>query len=228
MAFIEPMHRNKPNITYLLTYSLHEDIIKRKHFPHYWPFVRVIHWSPVNSPQKKPVTPSFDVFFICTWINCWVKNCEAGDMRRHCAHYDVILLWLCPSKLCLPLELSFLYLFKCFYIWQRIMKINHESVWDLNLIITNLYMDITRHRRAPNCGITAGSSHKRALCPLWNFQLGLAPIWSYGIFFLQFFFFFFGGGGGRQVGPNDCYQLIFNFKPWPRALASYKFSKTHI
>ena len=22
MAFIEPMHRNKPNITYLLTYSL--------------------------------------------------------------------------------------------------------------------------------------------------------------------------------------------------------------
>ena len=138
---------------------------------------------------KKASDAKLWCFFICTWINCWVKNCEAGDMRRHRAHYDVILMWLCPSKLCLPLDLSFLYLFKCFYIWQRIMKINHESVWDLNLIITNLYMDITRHRRAPNCGITAGSSHKRVLCPLWNFQLGLAPIWSYGIFFLANFFF---------------------------------------
>ena len=30
----------------------HEDIIKWKHFPHYWSFVRGIHWSPVNSPHK--------------------------------------------------------------------------------------------------------------------------------------------------------------------------------
>ena len=31
---------------------LHDDVIKWKHFPHYWPFVRGIHWSPVNSPHK--------------------------------------------------------------------------------------------------------------------------------------------------------------------------------
>ena len=30
----------------------HDDIIKWKHFPHYWPFVRGIHRSPVNSPHK--------------------------------------------------------------------------------------------------------------------------------------------------------------------------------
>ena len=26
---------------------------------------------------------------ICAWRNRWVGNREAGDLRRHCAHYDV-------------------------------------------------------------------------------------------------------------------------------------------
>ena len=30
----------------------HDDVIKWKHFPRYWPFVRGIHRSPVNSPHK--------------------------------------------------------------------------------------------------------------------------------------------------------------------------------
>ena len=29
----------------------HDDVIKWIHFPHYWPFARGIHRSPVNSPQ---------------------------------------------------------------------------------------------------------------------------------------------------------------------------------
>ena len=41
----------------------HDDVIKWKHFPRYWPFVRGIHRSPVNSPTQRPVTWSFDVFF---------------------------------------------------------------------------------------------------------------------------------------------------------------------
>ena len=41
----------------------HDDVIKWKHFPRYWPFVRGIHRSPVNSPHKRPVTRSFAVFF---------------------------------------------------------------------------------------------------------------------------------------------------------------------
>ena len=35
-----------------MTTSLHDDIIKWKHFRRYWPFVRGIHRSPVNSPHK--------------------------------------------------------------------------------------------------------------------------------------------------------------------------------
>ena len=29
---------------------------------------------------------------ICTQINGWVNNDEAGDLRRHCAHYDVSVM----------------------------------------------------------------------------------------------------------------------------------------
>ena len=47
---------------------------------------------PGEFPTQKPVTQSFDVFFDCHRINCWVSNGEAGDLRRHGAHYDVIVM----------------------------------------------------------------------------------------------------------------------------------------
>ena len=33
--------------------KFNDDVIKWKHFPRYWPFVRVIHRSPVNSLHTK-------------------------------------------------------------------------------------------------------------------------------------------------------------------------------
>ena len=74
--------------------SLHDDVIKWRHFPRYWIFVRGIHRSPVNSPHKGQWSVSFDVFFICIWINGWINNRKAGDLRRHRAHYDVTLMGL--------------------------------------------------------------------------------------------------------------------------------------
>ena len=35
-----------------LVRTVHDDVIKWKHFPHYWPFLRGIHRSPVNSLTK--------------------------------------------------------------------------------------------------------------------------------------------------------------------------------
>ena len=31
-------------------------------------------------------------YMICTWLNGWVNNGEAGDLRRHRAHYDVTVM----------------------------------------------------------------------------------------------------------------------------------------
>ena len=88
---------------------LHDDIIKWKHFPRYWPFVQGIHWSPVNSPHKGQWCRALMFSLICTWINGWVNNGEAGDLRCHHAHYDITLmnyqiLVLLPSQVSSPVS----------------------------------------------------------------------------------------------------------------------------
>ena len=72
---------------------LHDDVIKWKHFPRYWSFVRGIHRSPVNSPHKGQWRGALMFSLICVWINGWVNNREAGDLRRH-SHYDVDVMFL--------------------------------------------------------------------------------------------------------------------------------------
>ena len=76
-----------------INYYLHDDVIKWKHSPCYWLFVRGVHRSPVNSPHKGQWRGALMFSFICAWINGWVNNCEAGDLRRHRAHYDLIVMW---------------------------------------------------------------------------------------------------------------------------------------
>ena len=71
---------------------LHDDVIKWKRFPRNWPFVRGIHRSPVNSPHKGQWRGAFTFSLICVWITGWVNNCDAGDLRRYHAHYDVIVM----------------------------------------------------------------------------------------------------------------------------------------
>ena len=44
---------------------------------------------PGEFPTQRPVTRSFDVYFD---LNSWINNGEAGDLRRHPGHYDVIVM----------------------------------------------------------------------------------------------------------------------------------------
>ena len=71
----------------------HDDVIKWKHFPRYWPFVRGIHRSPVNSPHKGKWHRVLIISLICAWINGWITHGDAGDLRSHRAHYDVIVMY---------------------------------------------------------------------------------------------------------------------------------------
>ena len=70
----------------------HDDVIKWKHFPRYWPFVREIHRSPVNFPHKGQWRGALMFTLICARINGWVNNHEAGDLRRNRAHRDVTVM----------------------------------------------------------------------------------------------------------------------------------------
>ena len=70
----------------------HDDVIKWKHFPRNWPFVREIHRSPVNFPHKGQWRGALMFSLNYAWINDWVNNREAGDLRRQHGHYDVIVM----------------------------------------------------------------------------------------------------------------------------------------
>ena len=70
-----------------------DDVIKWNHFSRYWRFARRIHRSPVNSPHKDQWSGALMFSLICAWINGWVNSREAGDLRRHRAHYDVTIIY---------------------------------------------------------------------------------------------------------------------------------------
>ena len=55
-----------------MTFVQHDDVIKWKYFPRYWPFVRGIHRSPVTSPHKGQWRGALMFSLICDWINSWV------------------------------------------------------------------------------------------------------------------------------------------------------------
>ena len=83
---------NDDNITIFI--PVHDDVIKWKHFPRYWPFVRGIHRSPVNSPHKGQWRGALMFTLIWARINAWVNNREAGDLRRYRTHSDVIVMFI--------------------------------------------------------------------------------------------------------------------------------------
>ena len=72
--------------------TVHDDIIKWELFLRYWPFVWVIDRSPVNSPHKGQWRGALMFSLICVWLNGWVSNRVAGDLRRYRAHYDVTVM----------------------------------------------------------------------------------------------------------------------------------------
>ena len=72
--------------------SSHDDVIKWKHFSRYWPIVWGIHRWLVNSPHKVQWRGALMFSLIYAWINGWVNNREAGDLRHHRSHFDVIAM----------------------------------------------------------------------------------------------------------------------------------------
>ena len=63
----------------------HDDVIKWKHFQRYR--------SPVNSPHKGEWRGALMFSLISAWINGWVNNSEAGDLRRDRTNYDVTVMF---------------------------------------------------------------------------------------------------------------------------------------
>ena len=76
------IHKTIANVGFLA--GPHDDVIKWKHFPRYWSFVRGI--------RKGQWRGALMFSLICVWINGWVSNREAGDLRRYRTHYDATVM----------------------------------------------------------------------------------------------------------------------------------------
>ena len=88
-------------------------------------------------PSQRPVTRSFDISLI--WTNGWANNRNAGDLRRHRAYYDVILMYYLRfqkmDKSRYEYICVYLYLYICRYIsthiWIHVFTFAHSSEPDL-------------------------------------------------------------------------------------------------
>ena len=92
---------------------------------------------------------------IWAWINRWVNNCEAGDLGRHCAHYDVIVmhyvqvvnqitLYVCLRALAIQWNVPHVDVFKCIeYMYE-----NDEEISILHVSL-NDHTDIKSLQQVP-------------------------------------------------------------------------------
>ena len=130
--------------------SCHDDVIKWKNFPRNWPFMRGIHWSPVNSPHKDQWRGALMFSLIYAWINDWVNNREAGDLRHRRAHYDVIVMQCkhisftkAISKFSAPLMKNVIFIWYLSAIWEL-----QYNLWSNTYFTLRFVVSITRQRLA--------------------------------------------------------------------------------
>ena len=107
--------------------NFHDDVIKWKHFPRYLPFVRGIQWSPVNSPHKDWWRGALMFSLICAWIP-GVNKREAGDLGRHVALFDVIVMR--TNTIVVGNAFCFILLHSNIYMTLQLHKINQQ--WHTN------------------------------------------------------------------------------------------------
>ena len=82
-------------VSVMCTLLPHDDVIKWKHFPRYWPFVRGIHRSPVNSPHKGQWRGALTFSLIWAWINGlwgWWFETPSCPLWLHCHDTDISLI----------------------------------------------------------------------------------------------------------------------------------------
>ena len=80
------------DLRYPFICTYHDDVIRRKHFPRDWHFVRGIHRLSMDFPHKGQWRGAL-MFSSIARTNGWENNRVASDLRRHRAYYDVTLMY---------------------------------------------------------------------------------------------------------------------------------------
>ena len=85
---------------------------------------------PVNSPHKGQWRGALMSSLICARISDWVNNREAGDLRRHRGHYDVIVMDTCICT------------YWSFHLRKAINRTIHCKAWTLCIILCVYFLQI--------------------------------------------------------------------------------------
>ena len=155
MSLISPAMTSYMHGAYLW---VHDDVIKWKHIPRYWPFLRGIHRSPVNSPHKGQWRGPLMFTLVCVWINDWVNNREAVDLRCYRTHYDVTLMLCLIYARLFPADTSRnndVIITDCLvgFVWNFILDVDNFLTLQH---VSTVYVTIScLHCKIPGC------------CPLW-------------------------------------------------------------
>ena len=126
---------------------IHDDVIKLKHLPCYWSFLSGIHRSLVDSPLK--VQWRGGLVFSLIYAKGWANKGDAGDMTRHCAHYDVsVMVSLALSGLLSNTKTPYVLNVDCELTKDTHIKLFGESY---GVPILSISENIDRVITAPHC-----------------------------------------------------------------------------
>ena len=147
----------------------HDDVIKWKHFPRYWPFVRGIHRSLVNSPHKGPWRGALMFSLISAWIKGWVNNHEAGELRRHRTHY---VLFVCCLFVSLLSHFWLIHLFYLHLLYQPYVGLCQATC------VQSHQRQSTSAVAIATCEVqvSAADLSDRSKCSHWSFEAAVLPI----------------------------------------------------
>ena len=120
-------------------------------------------------PHKGQWRRALMLSLICVWINGWVNNGEAGDLRRHRAHYDVtvMVIWHwqrndwsksswglthLTSDFSYTVEIEWIFYFACIKIgtWLSLQNFAHvrtvQLMWDMQNFIVIKWSEIEKQQ----------------------------------------------------------------------------------
>ena len=93
------------------------------------------HRSPVNSPHEGQWRGDLMFSLICARINSWVNNREAGDWKRHRAHYDVTVMCLLQGPRDTTINFGWTHIFENIYkTYHGIVIAGNNGIWKYGAI----------------------------------------------------------------------------------------------
>ena len=113
---------------------------------------------PVNSPHKGQWRGALMFSLICERINSWVNNGEAGGLRRHRGHYDVIVM--------ITLILYCTHLFVCIlYYSDVIMSVMGSQITIVSSVYSTVCsgVDQRNHQSSASLAFVKGINRENSL-----------------------------------------------------------------